>query len=79
MIGLAVIVDFYYRRGKVETYQRWSQPTYEQVKNFLSDLQNKYTNVDMELVNNKLASSENQLNLIANAKLQKIQKAVGIR
>ena len=64
---------------EITSYSVLKKDVATQVKNFLSDLQNKYTNVDMELVNKKLASSENQLNLIANAKLQKIQKAVGIR
>jgi tryptophanyl-tRNA synthetase len=49
------------------------------VGEFLRVFQDKLASVDEEILINKLESSENSMNLIANAKLEKVQKAVGLR
>lgn len=50
-----------------------------QVKDFLAELQAKYNSVDRKALADKLISSESKLNTIANSKLHKVQKAVGLR
>ena len=51
----------------------------EAVKTFLTSFQENFKQVDTEVLNQKLASSEAKMNEIANATLFKVQKAVGLR
>lgn len=51
----------------------------EQVKEFLLDFQTRLKQVDEKALHDKLESSEKSMNEIANATLQRVQKAVGLR
>ena len=51
----------------------------ETVKNFLSDFQEKVSQITDEQVEQVLANGEQYANEVANAKLARIQKAVGLR
>ena len=51
----------------------------EEVRNFLTDFQDRLANVDEHAVAAKLASSEATMNVQANRTLLKVQQAVGLR
>lgn len=50
-----------------------------QVTAFLQDFQSKLAQVDAAAINDKLEASEKQMNKVANERLLKVQKAVGLR
>jgi tryptophanyl-tRNA synthetase len=50
-----------------------------EVESFLNVLQDKMKNIDDNEILNKLESSEKLMNEVANATLNKVQKAVGLR
>jgi tryptophanyl-tRNA synthetase len=60
-------------------YGDLKQVVADQVKTFLTDLQNKLKNVDESLIISKLNNDEQKIREIANSKLLKVQKAVGLR
>jgi tryptophanyl-tRNA synthetase len=51
----------------------------EAVKTFLGDFQAKLAKVDEQKLLNKLSSDEAKMNQVANASLEKVQQAVGLR
>lgn len=51
----------------------------DQVHDFLHDFQTKFAHIDDTQLQDKLAASEAVMNTVANAKLLKVQKAVGLR
>jgi tryptophanyl-tRNA synthetase len=60
-------------------YGRLKTAVADAVARFLADFQAKLAQVDEQAVLDKLAASEKQMNEQANATLQKVQKAVGLR
>ena len=61
------------------SYGELKQQVAEQVKNFLSELQDKLAKVDNKILSAKLVQDEKAMNEVANATLLKVQKAVGLR
>lgn len=61
------------------TYGALKQDVSEIVGEFLTDFQQKLSEVDDKQLLSKLKSSENAMNVVANATLLKVQKAVGLR
>lgn len=51
----------------------------DKVAAFLQDFQGKLAQVDSAAINHKLETSEQQMNKVANERLLKVQKAVGLR
>lgn len=60
-------------------YGALKQDVAEAVKTFLADFQAKLASVDENAVSDKLKSSEDAMNKVANQTLAKVQKAVGLR
>lgn len=61
------------------SYGDLKQQTAESVKLFLEDFQEKYKQVNDQVILAKLENDETLLNSVANERLLKIQKAVGLR
>jgi tryptophanyl-tRNA synthetase len=70
------IVDSW--KGKT-SYGELKQAVAEKVKTFLADFQTRFTQVDEQVLQSKLESSEKAMNDVANATLVKVQQAVGLR
>lgn len=51
----------------------------DKVTSFLNDFQSRLVQVDEQAINQKLAASEAKMNEIANARLLKVQRAIGLR
>jgi tryptophanyl-tRNA synthetase len=62
-----------------ERYGDLKNAVAEQVKTTLSDLQNKYNSLNDQDIQQKLASSEQAMQALANETLQKVQQKVGLR
>lgn len=60
-------------------YGPFKQDVASAVKSFLADFQDKLLNVDEKALQERLKSSEEAMNKVANTKLQRVQKAVGLR
>jgi tryptophanyl-tRNA synthetase len=60
-------------------YGDFKQVVADEVKNLLTNFQAKLASVDDSLILQKLESSENAMNQIANATLLRVQQAVGLR
>jgi tryptophanyl-tRNA synthetase len=61
------------------SYGELKKAVSEEVESFLNNLQEKLKNIDDDEIINKLESSEKLMNEVANATLNKVQKAVGLR
>ncbi len=60
-------------------YGQFKQIVAEAVAGFLSEFQQRLSEVDEQQINQKLAASEEEMNKQANETLLKVQKAVGLR
>jgi tryptophanyl-tRNA synthetase len=60
-------------------YGEFKKVVAEAIANFLQDFQSKLAQVDQTAINQKLGESEKAMNIIANATLLRVQKAVGLR
>src|ERR1035437_322255 len=60
-------------------YGEFKTAVADRVKAFLTDFQEKLVTVDEQALLNKLESSEQAMNEVANATLSRVQKAVGLR
>lgn len=61
------------------SYGDFKKTVADAISSFLTDLQERMTHIDDKEIKTKLESSENAMNVIANAKLLDVQKAVGLR
>jgi tryptophanyl-tRNA synthetase len=64
---------------KVDNYKQLKEAVAETVKNFLTDFQKEFAQVDEEKLIQKLESDEKAMKDVANNTLLKVQKAVGLR
>lgn len=60
-------------------YGEFKKVVAEAMVNFLQDFQTKLARVDQTAIDQKLSESEKAMNIIANATLLRVQKAVGLR
>ncbi len=60
-------------------YKEFKETVAQAVQDFLNDFQAKLAQVDPELITQKLTADEAKMNELANARLLKVQKAVGLR
>lgn len=65
-------------RGQ-SSYGNFKKIVADEMKEFLSNFQNKLSAIDEELVLSSFNRSESRANEIANAKLRKVQTAIGLR
>ncbi len=84
--GISNLLDIYKLLGGSpdefigqEQYGPLKEAVAEKVGEFLSDFQTKLSQVDNERLQNKLEESESKMNRQANATLERVQKAVGLR
>lgn len=61
------------------SYGEFKKAVAKTVADFLDDFQTRLKNIPDQILLNKLQSSEQELNLIANQTLLRVQKAVGLR
>lgn len=61
------------------SYGQLKDDVADTVANFLTDFQNRLISVDDEITLKKIADSEQQMNIVANQLLERVQKAVGLR
>ena len=63
----------------MDRYGDFKRIVADEVAEFLENFQNRLTAVDEQAIEEKLASSEKDMNVIANETLYRVQKAVGLR
>ena len=63
----------------MDRYGDFKRIVADEVAEFLENFQNRLTAVDEQAIEEKLASSEKDMNVVANETLYRVQKAVGLR